>query len=272
MLALFSGAGRRVLHSYPVGYWRAMHFLPSVRVPAERGIHDVQQNLRLLSAIGIEPEAPEAPSFVLRDEDRQAAGRRLGEPIPAPIIIHAGSAQTILARAKRWPVESYARLIEHLTTEFGDRVVLIEGPDEAGVAEEIRGAIGPTAAAHPAIVRLSGPLAEAAALLETAALYVGSDSGLAHLAAAVGTRAVTIFAPAEPDRVCPFGNRDLVVQAPTACSPCFQYPWNTPYPKMLCREPLCIATVTVQSVMQRVRAALLGQGAAAGAKPQAAER
>src|SRR5438105_14215810 len=89
-----------------------------------------------------------------------------------------------------------------------DRVVLVEGPDEEGVASEIlRGA-----SVSPKVVKLTGPLADAAVLLERAALYVGSDSGLAHLAAAVGTPAVTIFAPADPDRVFPFGYRHLVVQ------------------------------------------------------------
>jgi hypothetical protein len=53
-LAVFAAGGderreARVLHGYPVGYWRAMHFLPSTRVPAVRGIHDVEQNLRCSS-------------------------------------------------------------------------------------------------------------------------------------------------------------------------------------------------------------------------------
>src|SRR5205823_7376395 len=100
----------------------------------------------------------------------------------------------------------YAQLADALAREFGtERVVLVEGPDEAGVALEIvnsRDAAGSRVRAVR-IVRLTGPLADAAVLLERAALYVGSDSGLAHLAAAVGTPAVTIFAPADPDRVCP---------------------------------------------------------------------
>ena len=93
-------------------------------------------------------------------------------------------------------------------------------------------------------------------MLERAALYVGSDSGLGHLAAAVGTRAVTLFAPADPDRVCPYGNRDLVVQAPTACAPGFLYPWQSARPKMRCRAPLCIETITVDQVLTAVRRAL----------------
>jgi ADP-heptose:LPS heptosyltransferase len=106
---------------------------------------------------------------------------------------------------------------------------------------------------------LTGSLGTAAAILHRAELYVGSDSGLAHLASAVGTPAVTLFAPADPDRVCPFGNRDLVVQAQTPCTPCMQYPWRTPYPKLLCQEPLCIATITVDAVMEKVKRAMSGE-------------
>src|SRR5204862_7708779 len=116
-----------------------------------------------------------------------------------------------------------------LEGQFGPRVVLVEGPDEAGVAKEIL--------QNGRIIRLTGPLGESAALLERAELYVGSDSGLAHLAAAVGTRAITLFAPADPDRVCPFGYRHLVVQGPTPCARCFKYRYESPHPIMCCREP-----------------------------------
>jgi ADP-heptose:LPS heptosyltransferase len=96
-----------------------------------------------------------------------------------------------------------------------------KGRTEAGVAADIVGV-----PARARMIRLDGPLGEAAALMERAELYVGTDSGLAHLAAAVGTPAVTIFAPADPDRVCPYGYRDLVVQPPPPCGPCFLYPWK----------------------------------------------
>src|SRR5688572_5785800 len=123
MLAATSGAKRRILHSYPVGYWRALHFLPSTRVPAKRGIHDVAQNLNLLRELGIEPDVTEAPTFRVTDTDRARADelllpggaerqRRPAPPVPraaldpAPldphdpfIALHAGSARTILARA-----------------------------------------------------------------------------------------------------------------------------------------------------------------------------
>lgn len=254
LLAALSGARVSVLHSYPIGYWRAMHFLPSRRIEARRGIHDVEQNLNLLRALDIEPDPPEAPIFPLTEDNRQRAASRLREP--GAIIVHAGSATTILAQAKRWPTTCYRELVAALEGELGKRILLVEGPDEAGVAQQI--------APDGKVLKLDGPLADAAAILERAALYVGSDSGLAHLAAAVGTPAVTLFAPADPDRVSPFGYRHLVVQTPTSCAPCLQYPWKTPYPKLLCSEPLCITKITVEMVMEKVRCAMLSAKRQAG--------
>jgi ADP-heptose:LPS heptosyltransferase len=251
MLALTSGAKRRVLHSYPVGYWRAMHFVGE-RLPAKRGIHDVVQNLNLLPALGVEPDFTDAPTFEPSEDDRGRARQLLGGA-ESFIAVHAGSARTVLAQAKRWPTEKYARLIESLTKETKSPIVLLEGPDEAGVADEI---LTTSPGAHASVMKLTGPLGEAAAVLERAALYVGSDSGLAHLAAAVGTKAVTIFGPADPDRVSPFGHRDLVVQALKSCGPCFLYPWDTPYPKIRCKPPYCVESVTVEAVMEKVKTAL----------------
>lgn len=263
MLAATSGARRRVLHGYPVGAWRALHFLPATRVPAVRGIHDVVQNVNLMRALGIEPDATEAPTFAVSDADRARADQLLpglalakNEPF---LAVHAGSAQTVLARAKRWPAQNYARLIERLTHEFTLPIMLLEGPDERGVGGEIMSHLKPSAGAANGRITtrlLRGPLGDAAAVLERATLYVGSDSGLAHLAAAVGTRAVTLFGPADPDRVSPFGQRDLVVQSPRNCGPCFLYPWHTPYPNIRCREPYCIDSITVDAVLATVRRAM----------------
>ena len=268
LLAFTSGAKRRILHAYPVGYWRALHVLPSTRVASQRGIHDVVQNLNLLRALDIEPDVTDAPAFAVNDVDRAKAddllalaGIAKGEQF---MVVHAGSANTVLARAKRWPAANYAKLIDAMTREFQLPVALVEGPAEAGVASEITLHL-PKSEARVVTVPLRGQLGDAAALLERATLYVGSDSGLAHLAAAVGTPPVTLFGPADPDRVSPFGYRDLVVQAPKNCSPCFLYPWTTPYPKIRCREPYCIDSIGVEPVMETVRQAFVATGRGVGA-------
>ena len=222
------------------------------------GVHDVIQNLRLINALGIETDESEIPRFPLTDADRARATQILADvDLPADasfIAIHAGSGKTPYTISKRWPTDNYAELVRRLRSEFPHELLILEGPDERDIAKEIFIRAGEPAGVH--VVQLKGPLGEAAALLERAALYAGSDSGLAHLAAAVGNRAVTIFAPADPDRVCPYGSRDLVVKPDKPCSPCSMYPMECTYPKVKCTPPFCISEVTLDQVMQKVRSAL----------------
>ena len=80
----------------------------------------------------------------MTDGDRACATKlleELGLTSRTPFLaIHAGSATTILAEAKCWPAEKYAGLIEAMRRELPYEIVLLEGPDEAGVADEIRSA------------------------------------------------------------------------------------------------------------------------------------
>ncbi len=253
VLAKASGAKQVVIHGYPIGNVSALGFLHSDRVPAVRGIHDVDQNLRLLDKLGIAPRLMDAPRFQITEEDRAQMASVLQHAGIAStyVVMHAGSARTILAEAKRWPEASYAKLAEAIRDETGLTVLIVEGPDEAGVTDTIMSSIANRA--RIVATPLRGNLGVAAALLERSEFYVGTDSGLAHLAAAVGKRAVTLFAPADPDRVCPFGNRDLVVQPPGLAELAFLYPWESTKPKM---RPGCVGQIkriTVDQVMAKVR-------------------
>ena len=256
VLAKASGAAQRVIHGYPVGRWSALGFLHAGRVPAERGLHDVAQNLRLLTALGITPDAADAPRFTPTPAETEAAAGALaavGLTGQRFAVLHAGSAKTILASAKRWASAKYAELARRVVTDCGIDVLIVEGPDEAGVSEDIARRVDPPDGVHT--LKLTGPLGQSAAVLAAATLYAGTDSGLAHLAAAVGTPPVTLFAPADPDRVCPFGYRDLVVQPPDGRAASFLYPWQATKPKLPPDELGRIDTITVDQVLAKVRTA-----------------
>ena len=260
LLQLVSRGNQRLMHGYDIGSVKALNFLPATRVPAERQIHDVLQNLRLIEPLGIKIDPNEKPVFKLELDEIRAGERlrkeaKLSEREPY-LVMHAGSAQTVLAKAKRWPAERYAGLLKAIHRTIKLPVVLVEGPDEAGVAQQIMGWVENPKSVDVRVLKLTGPLGEAAALLSNALAYVGTDSGLAHLAAAVGVPAVTLFAPADPDRVSPFGNRSLVVQATTMCSPCMQYPWKACKPTIRCSPPYCIETIMVEHVMRKLQMAL----------------
>jgi ADP-heptose:LPS heptosyltransferase len=245
LLAAGSGAGRVIMHSYPTGRLRALRFIPRMLksttfVPAVRGIHDAVQNLRLLRPLGSadgQAEPAEAridpPMMHVDDADRSAAASELQRTgVSGPFIaLQPGCGDTLIGAAKRWPAENFARLADTLS-ERGHNVLVIEGPDERGVGRQV----SELSRSRPPVIELSGPLGHAAALLEMAQLYVGNDSGLAHVAAAVGTPPVTLFAAGDPVRVAPFGFEHLVVTPPAvngrAWQPRLLYPIDYPKPRL----------------------------------------
>ena len=256
-LAASSGAKQVILHAYPADHRAMFYNTKATRVPAVRGVHDVLQNLSLLEPLGVKVPAgvDVAPRFEVSDDELEKARALLNHDDTPFVVIHAGSAKSMLAQAKRWPPESYARLIDGLCTLDDRRVVLVEGPDEQGIGRSILSfSRHASSSGRFSILSLACPLGVSAAVLKRASLYVGTDSGLAHLAAAVGTPTVTLFAPADPSRVCPFGHEHGVIQPERACSPCFMYPWESTRPRMKCRAPFCIETITPDRVLTRVLA------------------
>jgi heptosyltransferase III len=140
---------------------------------------------------------PPAPRIVIDQASRDAAralvpdGRRL-------LALAPGAASV----GKRWPAARWPALAARLRArELRDTTVVLLGAGaDAAITRDV-------AAAMPGAIDLAdrtSPLV-AAALLERAALYVGNDSGLTHLAAAVGCPTLALFGPGLPRRYRPWG-------------------------------------------------------------------
>jgi len=96
-------------------------------------------------------------------------------------------------------------------------VILFGTPAEAVVAAAIAGALG-----QPALDLTGNTLiGELPALLKCCSVFLGSDSGAMHVAAAVGLPVVAVFGPTDPDGTAPVTRRCTVVQQKPYCSPCF---------------------------------------------------
>ncbi|MFN0165942.1 MAG: glycosyltransferase family 9 protein [Bryobacteraceae bacterium] len=117
---------------------------------------------------------------------------RLSVP-PAPresrVVIHPFASNA----AKRWPLERFLRVGEELSSD-GWEVCYTAGPEES----------------MDLAVRFEN-LWELACWLSTATLYIGNDSGIAHLAAAAGTPVLVLFGPTDPAIWAPRGDVVRVV-------------------------------------------------------------
>lgn len=128
------------------------------------------------------------------EADRAAAASfHAGE---AFIALHPGSGSP----TKNWPVENWAKLIPQLPLP----VVLVGGEADGPALD----ALAPLAAG---VVR-DKPLPELAAFLGRAALFLGHDSGITHLAAAAGAPVVAIFGPTDPAVWAPPGEGTTVLR------------------------------------------------------------
>ena len=128
-----------------------------------------------------------------------------------PVVVLAPGA---VGPSKRWPATAYAALARHLIAE-GFAVWVVGGPDEKTLATEI---IGETTARD-----LTGhDLRNAILALAAAAVAVSNDSGLLHVAAALGTPAIGIFGPTSPWHWAPLNPlaATMEMKAELPCRPC----------------------------------------------------
>lgn len=179
--------------------------------------HQVDEYLMLVERAGVEvvtreptltPPAHEAPERVevrrLLDEigPGSSRGQRVG--------IHLGAAY---GPAKLWPAARVAELGARLA-ERGHSPILLGAPSDTGLAATI--------VAQAPVASLVGRDRPALlpALLTELDVIVSGDTGVAHLAAALGVRVVTLFGPTDPRLSAPRG-RTTVLTHPVPCAPCF---------------------------------------------------
>ena len=143
-----------------------------------------------------------------------------------------------------WPTENFARIAEYLKNN-GLKTIAVAAKNEAAILETLK------AASKVTVITLNDlTLPEITALASMAKLFVGNDSGIAHIAAAVNTPTVVIFGSSNRNHWYPWTPRNDVpneiVFNEFACQPC---------PGYECKEfgdPKCIKSVSVEQVIAAI--------------------
>jgi ADP-heptose:LPS heptosyltransferase len=207
LLGFLSGAPKRLFARRPK---RSLEFLANFDPlpPLEDTSPDkhlVDRYLDVLIPLGVR-NAPRVPSLKTRPTDdlavdgllrKQRAG--IGEPL---IGIFPGAGHP----SRRWPLERFAQLADHLVRNEGARIIVFAGPEEREATRQWRKLFPPATIFFD---RLTIPqLAAAQARL---AVFVSNDTGPMHLAAAVGTSVITLLARPTPNSFVPIGEHHRVV-------------------------------------------------------------
>ncbi len=175
-----------------------------VASPRPKDLPAAQHYCRPLQSLAIYVDNPQ-PRLFPSDADREAAAKflaRLGRERMA--AIHPGSGSD----RKNWPVEKFAALARWLVDELAFQLLVVHGEaDEKPVARLLE-LLEP----RPATLARGLKLPELAGVLERCALFVGNDSGITHIAAAVGVPTIALFGPASPAVWQPTGDHVSVIR------------------------------------------------------------
>lgn len=149
-------------------------------------------------------------------------------------------------QSKQWHLDRFAEVARVLIDTRGATIVLTGGSDDAAQVSDVARRIG-----RPQVVRADNgaDLPTMAALLASLDLFISSDTGPMHLAAAVGTPVVALFGPSDPRRYGPRAAIEHVLRVDLPCSPCGQ----VRLPPVRCRGhvPDCMDGITAASVIAR---------------------
>lgn len=169
-------------------------------------------------ALGLEPEEQiprpyPQPALAVDAGNAERLRQRLGLAETPALALCPGAE---FGPAKRWPAAHYAAVARH-AAEQGRQVWLLGSPGERDACESIR-------ALAPEAVNLAGEtrLLDAVDLLAAAETVVCNDSGLMHVACAVGTRVVAVYGSTSPGFTPPLSAGARVLRLNLPCSPCFQ--------------------------------------------------
>jgi ADP-heptose:LPS heptosyltransferase len=149
----------------------------------------------------------------LQQARRLLAARGIAQCTPL-VGVGAGSKMP----AKRWPLERFAEVLQHLHRHFPSAgAILLGGADEADYCAKL------AARADLPVVNLAGELSVrgSAAILAQCDAYLGNDTGVMHLAASVGTGCVALFSARDfPGIWEPMGSGHRVLRHETECAGC----------------------------------------------------
>ncbi len=234
LLARATGARRRI------GFAAAREcawafYTQRVACPAS-AVHAVDRNLCLARAAGLTVATPQFPLALRAAELDHARALLVEKGATRFLAVIPGGRWP----SKLWRMDRLAALIDRLAADGLPPVVLLGGPDDRALADDLRR--GCRASAIDLVGQTS--LRTLAAVIALADLVICHDSGPMHIAAALDKPIVAIFGPTNPARTGPVCRSARIVALPLDCAPCYRR--TCPLGHHHCMEQLSIETVLAE--------------------------
>ncbi|WP_456325442.1 glycosyltransferase family 9 protein [Desulfonauticus submarinus] len=251
LFAYLTGAKVRLGHRYWHSDLKELNFLKNLTIKENKDLHCVEENINLIKLLDINLNGKEIPKmqvYLTQEEIKHGLNfLKQWDKKAAKIGVHAGSSSFKNHYNKRWPKENFLTLVNY----FKKAIFFLFGTDEE---KEVNEFISKNSKYKNVVLVENKGIREVAAIIKNLDLFISNDSGLMHLAAAVGTKTIGIFGPTNPTWVRPWGKKHIVIKPEgISCAPCFVY---SPKP-LQCKNKdkwICLKSITPERVINLLKA------------------
>jgi heptosyltransferase-2 len=155
------------------------------------------------------------PALSVSDGELNATKKLFGLNVQKPYVCLCPGAE--FGPAKRWPSQHFAKLAELIGDEH-QNIVIVGGPNDIDIGNEVQ------QGAHASIFNLVGKttIKQAIHILAGSRYVVTNDSGLMHVAAALGRQVTALFGSSSPTFTPPLSESANIISRSLSCSPCFK--------------------------------------------------
>jgi lipopolysaccharide heptosyltransferase II len=214
LMCYLAGIPLRLAHCRENPYHLLTHWVPDV-YPEDNGRHEVRRQLDLVKTVGFIPEDERLSLTISEDAGERVATMldEVGIDRELPwVVIHPGAS----APSRRYPPEGFSE-IGQLLFRKGCQVVFTGTKGERGLIQSIRREMDEKS------VSLAGRLGleELAGVLKAAPLLISNNTGPVHIAAAMGTPVVDIYALTNPQHT-PWMTPNRVLNFDVPCKYCYK--------------------------------------------------
>ncbi len=208
--------------------------------PWDKKVHLTDHLLKQFAQHGF-PASESNPKLHLKDSDREWAKdfwKRKGvtlEERTKVIILHPGSG----SKRKVWPLDRFLSLAHTLRNHLGSKILIVLGPAEGAEVQKAFEGMEPDSF----ILGKGLMLLQLASVMEECWFFIGNDSGISHMANALGLPTMVIFGPTDERVWSPRGEKTAVIRRDVPCSPC------PPERFFLCKDFECLKGIEIGEVL-----------------------
>ncbi len=238
ILAYFSKASHKIGFSRINSRELSCMFYNHRVTPPQKAVHVVDKNLSLLEPLGISEYIYDFKIHISTQDLNFAKEffvlKKLVQGKDKIIMLNPGAGWP----TKRWPAKNFLRLADKLTkhSNANAKVIMSWGPQEKEIIENIK-----TSTNNSIIVMPQSSIKQLAAIIKSCDLFVGSDTGPTHLAAALEVPVVGLYGPSDPERNGPYGTKNIIIQKDIPCISCW---------KRKCAKIDCMKNISVDEVFE----------------------